>query len=73
MGKFKTVSCQDDCAPDSMDKFKVDFLRIVGETITSFKDKAEFKDDFTLTWCKDDFRLSIAPDDPYYRLDVIIN
>ena len=72
MGKFKTLVCQDDCAPDSLEKFKMEFLNITGETLEQFKDRSDFADDFTLTWTnKDGYRLSIAPDDPYYRLDLL--
>lgn len=62
---------QDDCAPDSLEYFEKEFIKITKMNIKTFESKADYSlvdDGMTMRWELDDWILEYSADDPFYQL-----
>lgn len=69
----KTLTQQDDCAPDSLEYFDKRFEKILGCTRKEFKNKSVYTsvdDGYSHYWRFENYILEIHADDPYYKLSI---
>lgn len=73
---MKTIIQQDDCAPDALQTFEEEFIKIVGENRNAFiKTAKHYTPDngYTSYHTKGNYELSISADDPYWKLCALAN
>lgn len=62
---------QDDRAPDALEYFEREFIKLTGQSLTDFKDGAariDTDEGEHIEWCGGEFKLCVSADDPFYSL-----
>jgi hypothetical protein len=73
--KYKVVASQDECAPDSLEYFKKDFEKIVGQSFDDWMKDSErtvSADGYCIVRIKGEFRLYCDAGEPWWRLEQLI-